>query len=102
MSEEPLVQDELQSYPAAFNIFHRSHAGNDLARARVLDGKSVSSEWQDELSHEVASMKQQGHRAPGLGVVLVGERPDSTLYVSRKQEACSRVSIADENFAAAP
>ncbi len=30
-------------------------------------------------------------RAPGLGVVLVGSRPDSRLYVQRKQEACVKV-----------
>ncbi|KIZ04092.1 Bifunctional protein folD [Monoraphidium neglectum] len=32
----------------------------------------------------------------GLAVVLVGERPDSCLYVSRKQEAAERAGIACE------
>lgn len=33
-------------------------------------------------------------RAPGLGVVLVGERSDSMLYVARKREACERVGVS--------
>lgn len=32
-------------------------------------------------------------RPPGLGVVLVGGRRDSELYVTRKKEACERVGI---------
>lgn len=60
-------------------------------RARVLDGRAVSAQWQDELAHEVATMRAKGLRRPGLGVVLVGDRPDSHVYVARKQEACSRV-----------
>ena len=60
----------------------------------MLDGRAVAAQWQEELAREVASMRARGLRRPGLGVVLVGERPDSQLYVARKQEACSRVGRA--------
>lgn len=40
-------------------------------------------------------MRRRAGRAPGLGVVLVGDRPDSLLYVTRKREACERVGIAE-------
>jgi methylenetetrahydrofolate dehydrogenase (NADP+)/methenyltetrahydrofolate cyclohydrolase len=29
-------------------------------------------------------------RPPGLAVVLIGNRPDSSLYVSKKAEACAQ------------
>ncbi|KXZ47921.1 hypothetical protein GPECTOR_32g534 [Gonium pectorale] len=32
-------------------------------------------------------------RPPGLGVVLVGNRPDSMLYVAKKQEACQKAGM---------
>lgn len=64
-----------------------------LHRAVILDGRAVAAAWQDELALEVADVKARGGRPPGLGVILVGGRPDSQLYVTRKQEACERVGI---------
>jgi hypothetical protein len=63
-------------------------------RARVLDGRAVAADWSDQLQAEVAALTAQIGRAPGLAVVLVGDRPDSCLYVSRKQEAAARAGIA--------
>ena len=59
--------------------------------ARVLDGRAVAAAWQEELAREVRDVYAKGGRPPGLGVVLVGSRPDSLLYVTRKREACERV-----------
>ena len=36
-------------------------------------------------------MTAEAGRPPGLAVVLVGDRPDSQIYVHRKQEACRKV-----------
>lgn len=41
-------------------------------------------------------MTRDIRRPPGLAVILVGNRPDSLLYVTRKQEACQRVGIRAE------
>lgn len=35
-------------------------------------------------------MTAQAGRPPGLAVVLVGGRPDSKIYVHRKEEACRK------------
>lgn len=53
----------------------------------------VAAEWTAELEREVAAVSARLRRAPGLAVVLVGSRPDSLLYVTRKQEAAARVGI---------
>lgn len=57
-------------------------------RARVLDGKAVAGAWSAELQQQVQDISRVLNRRPGLAVVLVGSRPDSLIYVSRKQEAC--------------
>ncbi|PSC72850.1 bifunctional 2-like [Micractinium conductrix] len=64
--------------------------------ARVLDGRAVAAAWQEELAREVRDVYAKGGRPPGLGVVLVGSRPDSLLYVTRKREACERVGVFAE------
>ncbi len=81
----------------------RSHSGRSpkrrwwaLAQQRlestnVLDGKRVAAVWTAEIAQEVAEVTRVLRRPPGLAVVLVGSRPDSVLYVSRKQEACRQV-----------
>ena len=60
--------------------------------AAILDGKKVAEAWQQELAVQVSAVHNKLGRAPGLGVVLVGNRPDSRLYVLRKQEACVKVT----------
>lgn len=65
-----------------------SRAAAGAARARVLDGKAVASAWSLELQQQVQELNRVLNRRPGLAVVLVGNRPDSLIYVTRKQEAC--------------
>jgi len=56
--------------------------------ALVLDGKLVSAEFRNQIKQDVATRIQQGHRAPGLAVVQVGDNPASTIYVNGKRKAC--------------
>lgn len=71
-------------------------SGASYAHARILDGRRIASEWQDELCHRVKCIKERFGRPPGLGIILVGDRPDSLVYVTRKQEACEHVGIHAE------
>lgn len=57
-------------------------------RAKVLDGKAVAGAWSCELQRQAQEINRVLDRRPGLAVVLVGNRPDSLVYVARKQEAC--------------
>lgn len=59
--------------------------------ARFLDGRAAAADWHAELARESAHILKVAGRRPGLGVVLVGDRPDSKLYVTRKREACEKV-----------
>jgi 5,10-methylene-tetrahydrofolate dehydrogenase/methenyl tetrahydrofolate cyclohydrolase len=61
--------------------------------AAILDGRSVASEWQAELKVEAAAVSERLGRQPRLRVILVGNRPDSCLYVYRKLERCREVGV---------
>jgi len=63
--------------------------------ARVLDGAAVARAIRDELRPDVRELAARGSR-PGLGVLLVGEDPASTVYVRSKTRACEDLGIASE------
>lgn len=61
--------------------------------ARVIDGKRIAAEIEQEVRQEVASLRLQGRMAPCLAVVLVGDDPASSVYVRNKARACERVGF---------
>ena len=78
--------------------------------ALIMDGTAAAAEWEREMAAEVRSIVNgddsststsstssasttQRRRPPSLAVVLVGDRPDSVLYVTRKLEAAARVGV---------
>src|ERR1700722_10997857 len=65
---------------------------NDTA-SRVLNGKEVAASVRKRLAERTAVHREQGMRAPGLAVVLVGDDPASALYVQGKIKACKQVGI---------
>ncbi|KAL4458107.1 hypothetical protein ABPG75_012972 [Micractinium tetrahymenae] len=85
-------EQQLRCAAAAAAATHHHRHG----QAQVLDGRAVAAAWQEELARDVRDVLTKGGRPPGLGVVLVGSRPDSLLYVSRKREACERVGMFTE------
>lgn len=63
------------------------------AEAQIIDGKAVADTIRLELKSEVAALKAQTGKAPGLAVVLVGQRKDSQTYVRSKKKGCEEVGI---------
>ena len=64
--------------------------------AKIIDGKAIAAEMQDEMKIEVESLKGKYNLIPGLAVVLVGDNPASRVYVSMKKKACARLGIYSE------
>ena len=52
--------------------------------ARILDGAAVAGDIRSELSSRAAEFTRRAGRQPGLSIVLVGDKPDSQLYVNSK------------------
>eukprot|EP00164_Ancoracysta_twista_P001730 GFYU01002269.1.p2 GENE.GFYU01002269.1~~GFYU01002269.1.p2 ORF type:complete len:295 (+),score=103.28 GFYU01002269.1:75-959(+) len=61
--------------------------------ANLIDGKTISQTIQDELKAVCEDLNAKTGKAPGLGVVIVGERKDSQTYVRMKKRACEKVGI---------
>ncbi|USQ15055.1 bifunctional methylenetetrahydrofolate dehydrogenase/methenyltetrahydrofolate cyclohydrolase FolD [Legionella lytica] len=64
--------------------------------ASLIDGKTLSALRRDQLKQRVHELVQQGHRAPGLAVVLVGTDPASSVYVNNKRKACEEVGVLSD------
>lgn len=63
--------------------------------AQLIDGNAIAKAIHDELTLEVAALKEQGV-VPGLATVLVGDNTASQTYVRMKQKRCKEVGIYSE------
>ncbi len=58
----------------------------------ILDGKYISSEIKNELKKRILKLNEKGI-TPGLGIILIGNRTDSKIYVRMKKKACNEIGI---------
>ncbi|MBD9484449.1 bifunctional methylenetetrahydrofolate dehydrogenase/methenyltetrahydrofolate cyclohydrolase FolD [Pseudomonas sp. PDM14] len=61
--------------------------------AQLIDGKAIAASLRQQIAQRVAERRQQGQRAPGLAVILVGSDPASEVYVSHKRKDCEEVGF---------
>jgi 5,10-methylene-tetrahydrofolate dehydrogenase/methenyl tetrahydrofolate cyclohydrolase len=61
--------------------------------AKIIDGKQIAADIQEEVRVVVAEMKEKHGYTPGLATVLVGDNPASATYVRMKQKRCAEVGI---------
>ncbi|MEO2266216.1 bifunctional methylenetetrahydrofolate dehydrogenase/methenyltetrahydrofolate cyclohydrolase FolD [Pseudoalteromonas pernae] len=66
--------------------------------ANIIDGKAIAKQVRTQVAQRVAERKEQGLRAPGLAVVLVGQDPASQVYVGSKRKACEEVGFVSKSF----
>ncbi|MDJ0806888.1 MAG: bifunctional methylenetetrahydrofolate dehydrogenase/methenyltetrahydrofolate cyclohydrolase FolD [Gammaproteobacteria bacterium] len=64
--------------------------------AQILDGKAIAAELKQDIKQQVEARTAEGHRQPGLAVVLVGENPASQVYVRNKRRSCEEVGFYSE------
>lgn len=61
--------------------------------ATLIDGKAVAESVKQKVKEGVEYLKSEYNLTPGLATVLVGERPDSRVYVASKQKACAELGM---------
>jgi len=66
--------------------------------AKLIDGKTIAASLRRQTQVQVSERIQQGGRAPGLAVILVGENPASQVYVRKKREACEEVGFISRSY----
>lgn len=66
--------------------------------AKLINGKEIAATVRQQVAAGVEARKQQGLRAPGLAVVLVGNDPASQVYVGNKRKACDEVGFLSLSY----
>jgi methylenetetrahydrofolate dehydrogenase (NADP+)/methenyltetrahydrofolate cyclohydrolase len=66
--------------------------------ANIIDGKAIAKQVRTNVGQRVAERVEQGLRAPGLAVVLVGQDPASQVYVGSKRKACEEVGFVSKSY----
>ncbi|HZX51391.1 MAG TPA: bifunctional methylenetetrahydrofolate dehydrogenase/methenyltetrahydrofolate cyclohydrolase FolD [Pseudomonas sp.] len=66
--------------------------------AKLIDGKAIAASLRQQIAQRVAERRQQGLRAPGLAVILVGSDPASQVYVSHKRKDCEEVGFVSQAY----
>ncbi|XP_053689745.1 bifunctional methylenetetrahydrofolate dehydrogenase/cyclohydrolase, mitochondrial isoform X2 [Sabethes cyaneus] len=61
--------------------------------AKLIDGKQIATDIRGELREQVEQWIEQGHRAPQLTAILIGDDPASRTYVANKMKAAEDVGI---------
>lgn len=64
--------------------------------AKIIDGKKLSEQIQQEIAKEVAQLKRNKRVVPGLAAILVGDHEASKIYVRNKEAACKKVGMFAE------
>ena len=68
---------------------------NTADASKIIDGRAIAAQIQNELTARVAELKRRGV-TPGLAFVRVGEDAASKVYVGRKEKACAELGIVSE------
>lgn len=66
--------------------------------ARILDGRKVSDRLLTDIKQQVAAIKADGGRVPGLAAILVGDDPASSIYVNKKIQACEKIGFKSQQI----
>ena len=61
--------------------------------ARVIDGKAIGASLRARVAEEASTLKRAHGITPGLAVVLVGDDPASTIYVSAKSKVAQEAGF---------
>ncbi|XP_055299672.1 bifunctional methylenetetrahydrofolate dehydrogenase/cyclohydrolase, mitochondrial-like isoform X2 [Sitodiplosis mosellana] len=64
--------------------------------AKLINGLEIAKEIRQELKQHIIEWESEGHRAPHLTAVLIGDDPASHTYVNNKIKAAAEVGISSE------
>ena len=66
--------------------------------AALIDGKLIAQQLRHSVKDKVQKRLENGLRAPGLAVILVGSDPASQVYVGSKRKACEEVGFVSRSY----
>ncbi len=66
--------------------------------AKIISGREIAQQIRQELSQEIAELKEKHNLVPGLATVLIGDDPASQVYVGSKERSCKALGIYSERY----
>ena len=66
--------------------------------AKIISGSALSKQIKAEIAQQITQYRNEGKRAPGLAVILVGADPASQVYVASKRRSCEEVVIFSKSY----
>lgn len=67
--------------------------------AQRIDGNAIAKSIREQLNTKIAQLQSKNPVfQPSLAIIQVGERPDSTSYVTMKQKAAADAKIAFQHI----
>ena len=60
---------------------------------KLIDGREIAEKIKDNIAKEIFEKVKAGAERPSLAIILVGSRPDSSLYVGLKEREAKLVGI---------
>ncbi|WDE00875.1 bifunctional methylenetetrahydrofolate dehydrogenase/methenyltetrahydrofolate cyclohydrolase FolD [Thalassomonas actiniarum] len=66
--------------------------------ASLINGNEIAKQVRNSVKEKVSKRIEQGKRAPGLAVILVGSDPASEIYVGSKRRACEEVGFVSRSY----
>ncbi len=64
--------------------------------AQIISGTEIAKGIREELTQEIAELKEKHNLIPGLATVLVGEDSASQVYVGQKEKASQALGVYSE------
>ena len=74
-----------------------NHKTNTMS-AQIIDGKAIAADVRNKVRLDIEQRINNGQRAPGLAVILVGLDPASQVYVRKKREACDEAGLISKSY----
>jgi len=66
---------------------------SSVPKEKLIDGRQVAKETRKRIKKQVKEFSEIAGRAPGLAVILVGNRADSAAYVISKTKTCGKLGM---------
>jgi len=66
--------------------------------AQRINGKQVADELITKVRDRISARVDEGKRAPGLAVVLIGNDPASSVYVNSKRKRCEEAGVKSFSY----
>ncbi len=86
-NEEKLIEESVENTK-------KCNALKSNKMEAIIDGKKVAEKCRIDLAARIKKLDKK----PGLAVIMVGNDPASSVYVSSKEKACKEVGIYSERY----